>query len=49
MPACWERRRFTAPEDGIEVVTATGDWPTGPVVSRDYDVTVRRPQVLRGD
>jgi hypothetical protein len=45
--ACGDTALVT--EDGVEVVTATGDWPTGPVVAWDYDVTIRRPQVLRGD
>lgn len=36
-------------EDGVEVLTSTGEWPTRSVDAYDYDLVIRRPQVLVGD
>ncbi|NHN59565.1 MULTISPECIES: Xaa-Pro peptidase family protein [Halorussus] len=36
-------------EDGFEVLTDTGRWPTSPVDAYDYDAVVERPDVLVQD
>lgn len=33
-------------EDGLEILTATGDWPSRPVDAYDYEGSVKRPAVL---
>jgi Xaa-Pro aminopeptidase len=36
-------------EDGVEVLTSTGEWPVGSVDAYDYDLVIYRPQVLALD
>ncbi|RBI61742.1 aminopeptidase P family protein [halophilic archaeon] len=33
-------------EDGMEVLTETGEWPTQPVMAYDYEAALERPAVL---
>jgi len=36
-------------EDGFEVLTTTGDWPTQSVSAPDYDVEIDRPAILHSE